>query len=109
MAVLNETDYEPAQHAPEFLSSGCTHVQLDALADFDATLVNSTPYSPLERVRPGFYARDDYEGAGQRHACFDPLKARLPLPWQMQLAGVIAAYNMDSPSLEALQVQHESG
>ena len=108
VAVLNRADYELAQHAPEYLASGGTQAQLDALSDFEAALANTALFSLLERAALAF-TREMTLQVKVSDACFDALKTLLPLPQQqVELAGVIAAYNMVSRFLEALQVQHES-
>ena len=107
VAVLNRADYELAQHSPEFLASGGTQAQLDALMDFEAVLSDTTLYSPLERAALAF-TREMTLQVQVTDACFADLKTWLPLPQhQVELAGVVAAYNMVSRFLEALQVQYE--
>jgi len=108
VAVLNRADYELAQHAPEYLACGGTQAQLDALSDYAAALTNTVLYSPLERAALAF-TREMTLRVQVGDACFNALKAVLPVPQQqVELAGVIAAYNMVSRFLEALQVPHES-
>jgi alkylhydroperoxidase family enzyme len=108
VAVLNRADYELAQHAPEYLACGGTQAQLDALADYDAALLNTALYTPLARAALAF-TREMTLQVQVSDGCFNTLKALLPAPQQqVELAGVIAAYNMVSRFLEALQVQHES-
>lgn len=108
VAVLNRADYELAQHASEYLTCGGTQAKLDALADYGTALVDTALFSPLERAALAF-TREMTLQVQVSDACFGALKALLPVPQQqVELAGVIAAYNMVSRFLEALQVQHES-
>lgn len=107
VAVLNRADYELAQHAPEFLASGGNQAQLDGLMDFPSALVDSVLYSPLERAALDF-TREMTLQVQVTDACFANLRNMLPLPQQqVELAGVVAAYNMVSRFLEALHVQQE--
>lgn len=107
VAVLNHADYEWVQHAPEWLQAGGTQAQLDALADVDAAALDATVFDATERATLALAI------AMTRHvqvsdACFAQLQAVLPAPQsQVELAGVIAAYNMVSRFLEALQVAPE--
>jgi alkylhydroperoxidase family enzyme len=108
VAVLNRADYELLQHAPEWLAAGGTVAQLERLADFDAALLDATLFSEAER------AVLQLTGEMTRHvqvsnACFQRVQRALGSPQaQVELVGVIAAYNMVSRFLEALQVPPES-
>jgi alkylhydroperoxidase family enzyme len=107
VAVLNRADYEWVQHAPELLQAGGTQAQLDRLADVDAAAEDSALFDAAERATLALTI------AMTRHvqvsdACFAQIQAALPTPQsQVELAGVIAAYNMVSRFLEALQVAPE--
>jgi alkylhydroperoxidase family enzyme len=107
VAVLNRADYEWVQHAPELLQAGGTQAQLDRLADVDAAAQDSTLFNAAERATLALaiaMTRD----VQVSDACFSQIQAALPSPQsQVELAGVIAAYNMVSRFLEALQVAPE--
>jgi alkylhydroperoxidase family enzyme len=107
VAVLNRAEYELLQHAPEYLAAGGTQAQLDALADYDAALHNAALFTEPERA----VLQLTYEmtrNVQVSNACFERVQKALgPLQAQVELVGVIAAYNMVSRFLEALQVQPE--
>lgn len=109
VAVLNRADYELLQHAPEFVASGGTPAQLGCLQDFDAALVDAMQFSEAERA----VLQLTLEMTRQvqvSNACFARVQQALGSPQALvELVGVIAAYNMVSRFLEALQVQPESG
>ena len=107
VAVLNRADYELVQHAPEFLATGGTQAQLDAINDVEAAMANTALFSDVERAVLDL-TRQMTCNVQVSNVCFDRLKQVLPNPQQqVELAGVIAAYNMVSRFLEALQVAPE--
>jgi alkylhydroperoxidase family enzyme len=107
VAVLNRADYELVQHAPEFLAVGGTQAQLEAINDVEAALANIALFSDVERAVLDF-TRQMTCNVQVSNVCFDRLKQVLPdAQQQVELAGVIAAYNMVSRFLEALQVAPE--
>ena len=107
VAVLNRADYELVQHASEFLEAGGTQAQLDAIADMDAAIANTALFSDVERTVLDL-TRQMTCNVQVSNVCFDRLKQVLPVPQQqVELVGVIAAYNMVSRFLEALQVAPE--
>ena len=107
VAVLNRADYELVQHAPEWLQAGGTQAQLDALADVDAAALDEKLFDAAERATLALTIAMT-RNVQVSDACFAELKAVLPTPQsQVELAGVIAAYNMVSRFLEALQVAPE--
>jgi alkylhydroperoxidase family enzyme len=107
VAVLTRADYEYGQHAPEFLATGGCQAQLDALQDIDSAIVNQTMFSDAERATIAL-AKEMTLQVQVSEACFSALRKVLPDPQQqVELVGVIAAYNMVARFLEALQVQPE--
>jgi alkylhydroperoxidase family enzyme len=107
VAVVNRAEYEWLQHAPEFLAAGGTPQQLEALRDVEAAswdmkCFNATERAVLElclEMCRNVQVSDD---------CFERVRQRLGVTQQVvELVGVIAAYNMVSRFLEALQVQSE--
>jgi AhpD family alkylhydroperoxidase len=107
VAVLNRADYELVQHAPEWLEAGGTRAQLDRLADVDAAALDAKLFDAAERATLALTIAMT-RNVQVSDACFAQLKAVLPMPQsQVELAGVIAAYNMVSRFLEALQVAPE--
>ena len=107
VAVLNRAEYEWLQHAPEFLAAGGTQAQLDALRDVDAAVHDAAHFSEAERAVIAFTV-EMTRNVQVSDACFTRVRNALGAPQQqVELAGVIAAYNMVSRFLEALQVQPE--
>ena len=102
VAVLNRAPYEFAQHAPVALAEGLSQAQVDAVAD--------APASPLFDAR----ARDVLAYADAMtlqvqvpQPLFDALRTHLDDRDLVELTATIAAYNMVSRFLEALQIEIE--
>jgi alkylhydroperoxidase family enzyme len=107
VAVLTRACYEYAQHAPEFLLEGGRQAQLDGLGNVEAAISDAVLFNPLERATLAF-AREMTLQVQVSDACFASLREHLPdVQQQVELAGVIAAYNMVARFLEALQVAPE--
>ena len=107
VAVLNRADYELLQHAPEWLAAGGTQAQLDALHDYDAALQNAALFNEAERAVLQL-TLEMTRNVQVTNACFARVQSALgSAQAQVELVGVIAAYNMVSRFLEALQVQPE--
>ena len=107
VAVLNRADYELLQHAPEWLAAGGTPAQLERLQDYDAALQDTALFSAAERA----VLQLTWEMTRKvqvTDACFVRVQQALGSPQaQVELVGVIAAYNMVSRFLEALRVAPE--
>lgn len=102
IAVINGADYEFQQHTPFALAEGITPAQIDALraGRFDA-------FSDAER------AVLDYTETMTRkvhvpQAVFDALRPHFNERELVELTATVAAYNLVSRFLEALQVDHEA-
>jgi alkylhydroperoxidase family enzyme len=107
VAVLNRADYELLQHAPEYLAAGGTQAQLDGLQDYDAALQDATLFSEAERAVLQL-TLEMTRNVQVSNVCFQRVQQALgSTQAQVELVGVIAAYNMVSRFLEALQVQPE--
>jgi alkylhydroperoxidase family enzyme len=107
VAVLNRADYELLQHAPEWLAAGGTQAQLDGLQDYEAALLDTALYNEAERAVLQL-TQEMTRHVQVTDACFTRVQQALGSPQaQVELVGVIAAYNMVSRFLEALQVQPE--
>jgi alkylhydroperoxidase family enzyme len=105
VAVLTRADYEYGQHAPEFLAAGGMQAQLDALHDIDRA--DQTLFNEAERAIIALTKEMTLQ-VQVSEACFTALRKVLTDPQQqVELVGVIAAYNMVARFLEALQVQPE--
>lgn len=113
VAILTRAPYEYAQHAPEYLSAGGSQAKLDALN----TWAHAEPALRPEQSAADFneaeasviaLAREMTLQVQVSDGCFRRLQAALPdTQQQVELVGVIAAYNMVARFLEALQVAHE--
>jgi alkylhydroperoxidase family enzyme len=108
VAVLNHADYELLQHAPEWLAAGATPAQLERLQDYDAALHDAALFSEAERAVLQL-TREMTRNVQVSNACFARAQQALAsMQALVELVGVIAAYNMVSRFLEALQVAPES-
>lgn len=107
VAVLNHADYELDQHAPEFLLAGGAQAQLDAMQDIAAASANRQLFDAAERATLAL-TREMTLQVQVSDACFDAVREALPdAQQQVELVGTIAAYNMVSRFLVALQVAPE--
>ncbi|MBF5003211.1 carboxymuconolactone decarboxylase family protein [Diaphorobacter caeni] len=100
VAHLNRAPYEADQHAPIALKEGMTQAQLDALSDWSthAALFSDSERSVLaytDAMTRDVQVTDDVFAAVSSHFA----------PQQMvELTATVAAYNMVSRFLEALQI-----
>ena len=85
VAVLNHADYEYCQHAPEFLKSGGSAAQLDALGRAGMSAIDARAFDAAEGAVIAL--------ANDRNV--------------VEIVGVIATYNMVSRFLVALGVEPE--
>jgi len=107
VAVINRADYELVQHAGELLAAGGTQAQLERLQDVDAAAVDVTLFDAAERAVLALTI-EMTRNVQVSDVCFARLRHAMPRSQeQVELAGVIAAYNMVSRFLEALQVPPE--
>jgi alkylhydroperoxidase family enzyme len=106
-AVLNRADYELLQHAPEWLAAGGTQAQLERLVNFDDAMQDTALYSEAERAVLQL-TLEMTRNVQVTNACFTRVQQALgSAQAQVELVGVVAAYNMVSRFLEALQVPPE--
>jgi alkylhydroperoxidase family enzyme len=107
VAVLNRADYELLQHAPEYLAAGGTQAQLDGLQNYDAALQDAALFCEAERAVLQL-TLEMTRHVQVSTACFARAQRALDSTQALvELVGVIAAYNMVSRFLEALQVAPE--
>jgi AhpD family alkylhydroperoxidase len=100
VAVLNGAPYEAAQHAPIALREGVSQSQLDALAQWqDSALFSATERAVLRLTDA--MTRDIHFAPEIMAAVRDALGEREAV----EAVATIAAYNMVSRFLEALQIQ----
>lgn len=99
VALLNNAPYEADQHAPIALSEGVSQAQLDGLADWPSCAL----FDGRERAVLA------YTDAMTRQvqvpdAVFSAVSALYAPPQLVEITATVAAYNMVSRFLEALQI-----
>ncbi|MEO7007997.1 MAG: carboxymuconolactone decarboxylase family protein [Caldimonas sp.] len=99
VAHLNGAPYEAEQHAPIALREGLTRAQLDALPQWQS----SAAFSPVQRaaLRLADTMTRDVQVPEEP---MREVRAQLDDRQVVELVGTIAAYNMVSRFLEALQI-----
>jgi len=99
IAQLNRAAYEAEQHAPIALAEGISQAQLDALEDWRAShLFDDTQQAVLALT-------DAMTQTVQvPNAVFEAARRHFNATGMVELVGVIAAYNMVSRFLEALEI-----
>ncbi len=108
VAVLNGADYEFHHHAPEMLKAGGTQAQISALGDLQRAMRNDSLFDAAERATIWLCIEMCHE-IQVSDICFNAAKLALPNHQQLvELVGVIAAYNMVSRFLVALEVTPET-
>jgi AhpD family alkylhydroperoxidase len=99
VAILNGAPYEAEQHAPIALKEGMTQAQLDALPDWrESSLFNDTECAVLA------YTDAMTRNIQVEPAVFDAVAKVFSHRHLVELTATVAAYNMVSRFLEALQV-----
>jgi len=102
IAVLNEAPYEFGQHVPFALKEGMSQAQVDAVRE-------ATPgalFSDTERAVLA-YADAMTRDIRVPDAVFDALRPHFSERELVELTATVAAYNLVSRFLEALQIDHE--
>lgn len=102
IAVINGADYEFAAHVPFALEEGLTREQIAGIARWDDTHL----FSEVERVVLSYtdaMTRDVHVA----DAVFEPVRRHFNDREVTELTATIAAYNLVSRFLEALQVDPE--
>lgn len=101
VAVLNDADYEFAQHLPIALQAGCGEDQVDGVRTG-----NFTALEPGERAALA-YCDEMTRNIRVRDTTFAALGEAYDGKAIVEITATIAAYNMVSRFLEAIQVDHE--
>lgn len=102
VAVINRAPYEFIQHAPVALAEGVPQAKVDAVTDW--------PTSPLFDARERdvlAYADAMTRNVQVDSAVFDRLRSHFSDREVVELTATVAAYNMVSRFLEALQIEPE--
>ena len=103
VALLNRAEYEYEGHIPYALKSGVTQQQVDDLADWE----NSDAYEPDQRV--ALLLTDVMtESVQVPDEVFETVREAFDTRQVTELVTTIAAYNMVSRVLEAIQVDSDS-
>lgn len=100
IAVLNSAPYEAAQHAPIALRQGVTQAQLDALSCWR----ESDAFSPVQRAVLA-YTDAMTKDVRVPDEVFAAVRDLFDERGTLELTATIAAYNLVSRFLEALQIR----
>jgi alkylhydroperoxidase family enzyme len=103
VAVLNGADYEYRGHVPFARKEGMSQAQIDAVADWQG----STLYSEAERAVLA-YTDSMTREIHVPDAVFAEVAKHFDKRGITELTATIAAYNLVSRFLEALQIDHET-
>lgn len=99
VAVINGAPYEAEQHAPIALKEGVTQAQLDDLNDWQA----SSKFDDTQRAVLA-YTDAMTKNIQVSPEVFAAVKAQLSERLLVELTATVAAYNMVSRFLEAMQI-----
>jgi alkylhydroperoxidase family enzyme len=107
VAVINRAEYEFTQHQPIYIETGATPEKAAALRDPDAALANTALFNETERAALGLCI-DMTRTVQVNQAHFDACERLLGRQQLVELIATIAAYNMVSRVLVALNVHPQS-
>ena len=102
IAILNGAPYEADQHAPIALQEGMTQAQLDVLTDWEA----SDQFDARERAVLA-YTDSMTRNIQVPSDIFESVRSVLDNRLLVELTATVAAYNMVSRFLEALQIHSD--
>jgi alkylhydroperoxidase family enzyme len=108
VATLNGAHYEFVHHAPEFLAAGGTAGQVDALAQPEQAAGQAAVFDAVSRAVLKLTI-EMTRNVAVTDETFAAVHAALGNRQAVELVGVIAAYNMVSRFLVALDVTPEAG
>ena len=101
VAVQNEADYEFEQHLPIALQAGCGEHQVEGVKAGDFTALESGERAAMA------YCDEMTRAIRVRDATFAAVRQAYDDKAIVEITATIAAYNMVSRFLEAIQVDHE--
>jgi len=107
VAVLNGADYEFFHHAPEFLKAGGSQAQVEAMRDVEAASTNTRLFDDAERTTLRLSLEMTRSIAVTDETFANTVKALGDAQAVIELVATIAAYNMVSRFLVALDVEPE--
>lgn len=99
VALLNRAPYEADQHAPIALREGLSQAQLDGLADWPACPLFDAPQRAVLAYTDAMTRQVQVPDA-----VFAPLAEHFEPALVVEITATVAAYNMVSRFLEALQI-----
>jgi len=105
VASLNGAEYEFHHHAPEFLAAGGSAAQLAALRAPDQEAVSAS-FSETERAVL-LLTIESTRAVAISESTFNEVRAKLGERKTVELVAVVAAYNMVSRFLVALEIEPE--
>jgi alkylhydroperoxidase family enzyme len=103
VAIVNGADYEYQSHIPFALKEGLSRQQIDALPQWQ----QSDAFDAAERAVLGYTDSMTKEIHVPEHV-FEPLKPHFDARELTELTTTIAAYNLVSRFIEALQIDHDT-
>ena len=103
VAIVNGADYEYQSHVPFGLKEGLTQKQIDALKNWES----SDAFDDAERAVLA-YTDSMTKEIHVPDSTFEPLKRHFDPRELVELTATIAAYNLVSRFLEAVQIDHET-
>lgn len=101
IAVINGADYEFRAHTPFALAEGISQQQIDALREGKIHLFDPVEQSVLA------YAESMTRDIRVPDAVFNAVKPHFNEREMVELTATIAAYNLVSRFLEAMQIDHD--
>ncbi len=103
VAIINGTEYEYGSHIPFALKEGVTQQKIDALRDWQ----KSNAFDAAERAVLG-YTDSMTKEIRVPDNVFDALSPHFDARELTELTATIAAYNLVSRFLEAVQIDHDT-
>ena len=102
IALINGAEYEYVSHVPIALKEGITQAQIDGLEDWR----KSKAFEPAD-IAVLAYTDSMTEDIHVPNEVFDALRPHFDTRELTELTATIAAYNLVSRFLEAVQIDHE--
>ncbi|QWD67796.1 carboxymuconolactone decarboxylase family protein [Polynucleobacter sp. VK25] len=102
IAVINKAEYEFISHTPFALKEGITQAQIDEIPHWE----KSSLFDPIDRAVMG-YTDSMTRDVHVPKAIFDEVNQHFDARGMTELTATIAAYNLVSRFLEALEIDPE--
>lgn len=107
VAILNGADFEFGQHAPLFIKAGGSQAQTDALSQPDKAAANSAMFDPVETAALALCI-EMTRHVRVNDETIKTLRKHMTDQSVVELVATIAAYNMVSRFLVALNIHDQS-